>query len=119
GTEPGVYRVLRGDSVVAAFAVNAPSGESNLARMDEDELGALLAGWDVHATTSDGAWRRAMYRERLGSELWRPLLLVLLLVLAAETVAAASGRSRRASTSAAGAPAGGAREAHTVEVDAG
>jgi hypothetical protein len=94
GSDPGVYRMLAGDSTMAAFAVNPPATESDLARLDEDDLGALLPGWTLHPTTSDGAWRRAAYRERLGSELWRPLLIALLAVLIAETLVAASGTTR-------------------------
>jgi hypothetical protein len=96
GGEPGVYRLLRDDTAIAAFAVNPPAAESDLTRLQRAELDALLPGWTLHVTTSDGAWRRAMYRERLGSEIWRPLLLALLLVLAGETLVAASGRARHA-----------------------
>ena len=129
GTEPGVYRLLRRDSVVAAFAVNPPAAESDLSRLDGDGLDALLPGWTLHATTSGGAWRRVMYRERLGTELWRPLLLALLLILVAETIVAASGRARHAGTSSSPADAGGITtdggapesrtEARTAEADAG
>ncbi|HSK21013.1 MAG TPA: VWA domain-containing protein [Longimicrobiales bacterium] len=103
GGEPGVYRVLRGDSTLAAFAVNPPAAESDLSRLQESEMETLLPGWTVHGTTSDGAWRRAVFRERLGRELWRPLLIALLLVLASETLLAASGRVRRARAPTAGA----------------
>ncbi|HEX2166542.1 MAG TPA: BatA domain-containing protein [Longimicrobiales bacterium] len=94
GAEPGIYRILEDDSIVAAYAVNPPAAESDLARLEEDDLEAYLPGWALHVTTSDGAWRRAVYRERLGTELWRPLLLLLLIILAAETLIAASGRGR-------------------------
>jgi hypothetical protein len=103
GGEPGVYRVLRGDSTLAAFAVNPPAAESDLSRLEESDMETLLPGWTVHGTTRDGAWRRAVFRERLGRELWRPLLIALLLVLAAETLLAASGRVRRARAPTAGA----------------
>jgi hypothetical protein len=45
--------------------------------------------------TSGSGWRRAIYRERLGRELGRPLLIALLLILATETLVAAAGRARR------------------------
>lgn len=92
--EPGVYRLLQGDSVVAAFAVNPATAESDLERLDRRALQARLPGWDLHATSDAAAWRRAAFRERLGRELWRPLLLALLLVLLVETVVAAAGRTR-------------------------
>lgn len=106
GGEPGVYRVLRDDSTLAAFAVNPPAAESDLARLEAGDLADVLPGWTLHMTTSGGAWRRAVYRERLGSELWRPLLLALLLVLIVETLLAASGRARRAATGRAGTATG-------------
>jgi hypothetical protein len=94
GTEPGVYRVLRGDSVISALTVNPSAAESDLARMDERTLRAQLPGWDLHVTTDAGEWRRAAFRERLGRELWRPLLYALALVLLIETLIAAAGRVR-------------------------
>ena len=103
GGEPGVYRLVRDDSTLAAFAVNPPAEESDLGRLEESDLETLLPDWSVHAATSAGAWRRAVFRERLGRELWRPLLIALLLVLAAETLLAASGRVRRGRTATAGA----------------
>jgi hypothetical protein len=45
--------------------------------------------------TSGSGWRRAIVRERLGRELWRPLLVALLLILGTETIVAAAGRARR------------------------
>jgi hypothetical protein len=106
GAEPGIYRMLRDDSVRSAFAVNPPAAESELARLNHDELNTYLPGWRLHLTTGDGAWRRAAYRERLGRELWRPLLLALLVVLTVETLVAAAGNARSAGT-------------HAVEADAG
>jgi hypothetical protein len=95
--QPGVYRVLRGDSVALAVAVNAPAAESDLARLDRRGLEARLPGWTLHVTANAGAWRRAVFRERLGRELWRALLAAALAVLVLETVVAAAGRTRRAS----------------------
>ncbi|CAN5612636.1 hypothetical protein BH23GEM10_BH23GEM10_08070 [soil metagenome] len=95
GTVPGIYRVLAGDSTLAAWAVNPPAAESRLERIDERRLRALLPGWTLHVTTRAAAWRGAVFRERLGRELWRPLLFVLLAVLIVETIVAAAGRARR------------------------
>ncbi|HEX6308607.1 MAG TPA: BatA domain-containing protein [Longimicrobiales bacterium] len=106
GAEPGIYQLIRGDSVMAAYAVNPPAGESDLTRLAERELDAHLPGWTLHVTDNAGAWRRAAFRERLGHELWRPLLLALLLVLVIESLAAAAGRARRVGTRMAEADAG-------------
>jgi hypothetical protein len=93
--EPGVYRVMRGDSVELALAVNVPVTESDLERLDRRELEARLPGWTLHVTDDEGSWRRAVFRERLGRELWRPLLAAALAVLVLETIVAAAGRVRR------------------------
>ncbi|MGH7464243.1 MAG: hypothetical protein ACREK1_03650, partial [Longimicrobiales bacterium] len=111
GSEPGVYRLLRGDSTVTAYAVNPPAAESDLTRLEPGELDAYLPGWTLHVTTADGAWRRATFRERLGRELWRPLLLALLAILLVETLVAASGRARHTGTRAA--------DTRPAEADAG
>lgn len=95
GAESGIYRVFSGDSLTAAYAVNPAAAESDLRRLNRRELEARLAGWPLHVTTDPAAWRRAAFRERLGRELWRPLLLALLVVLAVETAVAATGRARR------------------------
>jgi hypothetical protein len=96
GAEPGIYTVLGGDSAIAAYAVNAPSAESDLRRLDAAALRTRLPGWTLHITDDARAWRRAAFRERLGRELWRPLLYALVLVLIVESIAAAAGRSRSA-----------------------
>ncbi|HUF51029.1 MAG TPA: BatA domain-containing protein [Longimicrobiales bacterium] len=96
GAAPGIYTVVRGDSVLAAYAVNPPASESDLTRLDERALPARVGADNVHVFSSAAAWRRAVYRERLGRELWRPLLVALLAVLLIETFIAAAGRTRRA-----------------------
>jgi hypothetical protein len=95
---PGVYRFMQGDSVALALAVNVPTAESNLARLDRRGLEARLQGWRLHVTDDEGAWQRAVFRERLGRELWRSLLIAALAVLVLETIVAAAGRVRRTDT---------------------
>jgi hypothetical protein len=80
--------------------VNPAASGSDLTRLDRRALEARLPGWTLHVTTDAGGWRRAIFRERLGHELWRPLLLALLLVLFVESVVAATGRGRRATSDA-------------------
>jgi hypothetical protein len=94
GAAPGIYRVLAGDAVIAAHAVNPAAAESDLARLDARALETRLSGWPLHITTDARAWRRAAFRERLGRELWRPLLYALGIVLLVESIVAAAGRSR-------------------------
>jgi hypothetical protein len=106
GTEPGVYRVLAGDTVAAALAVNPDPAASRLARLDRRSLEARLPGWRLHVTSDAGGWRRAIFRERIGREFWKPLVLALLLVLAVETAVAAAGPVRGATPQAARASEG-------------
>jgi hypothetical protein len=100
GAEAGIYRMLRGDTALAAIAVNAGAAASDLTRLDRRGLEARLPGWTLHVTTDPGTFRRAAFRERLGREIWRPLLLALLVVLVVETIVAAAGRSRTAAAAA-------------------
>jgi hypothetical protein len=104
GSEPGVYRLLRDDSVISAFAVNPAAASTDLTRMDRDGLEARLPGWQLHVTTDPGAWRRAAFRERLGREMWRTVMMIVLILLIVEMIVAASGRSRRHAADTTGAP---------------
>jgi hypothetical protein len=91
----GLYRLLSGDSLLAALAVNAPPGESDLTRLDAGRLRGTLQGWSPAVASSAAEWRASIYGARLGSELWRPALLLALALLVAEMLAAAAGRARR------------------------
>jgi hypothetical protein len=91
GAEPGIYGLLRGETMVAGMAVNAGSAASDLSRLDRRGLEARLPGWRLHVSTDAAVFRSAIFRERLGREVWRPLLFALLAVLFAEAVVAAAG----------------------------
>lgn len=91
----GVYKVLAGDAVVGAFAVNPPARESDLRRARAAGVTEAFTGWTLTTAASPAAWERAIYRARLGLELWRPLLLAALLLLATEAMVAASGATRK------------------------
>lgn len=91
--EPGLYRVLAGDSLVAVYAVNPPAAESSLDRVDVRELRRALDSWDPVTVDDAGDWGRAVYRRRLGRELWRPLIAVAIALLLAEALVAAAGRT--------------------------
>lgn len=91
---PGIYRVLAGDRIVDAFAVNPPAVESDLTRYERRQLTAALDGWRVRVSDDAGDWLRMIYQRRLGREVWRPLLLLALALLLVETLVAAAGRAR-------------------------
>lgn len=89
--EPGFYTFLAGDSVVRVEAVNPPPGESDLLRLDPDDLDTRV-GSDVTVVRREGAWERSVFRQRQGPRLWRPLLLLALALLLGEAMLAAAGR---------------------------
>jgi len=92
----GIYEVLAGDSVLRRIPVNPPMLESLLAPLEAAALEARL-GSDAVVVTAPDRWRREIFRERRGPELWWPLLAAALLLLLAESWLAASGASRRRS----------------------
>jgi hypothetical protein len=92
GGEPGIYRAMAGDSTLAVFAVNPPAWESELAQAGAGELASLLGGWSVATADDQDEWASEVYRERLGREIWRPLLLLALVLLLVEATIAAAGR---------------------------
>jgi hypothetical protein len=104
GSEAGIYRLLRSDSVVSAFAVNPAAEATDLTRLDGPGLEARLPGWQLHVTSDAAAWRRAAFRERLGREMWRTVLMMVLILLVVEMLVAASGRSRRPAADTTSAP---------------
>lgn len=89
--EAGLYTFVAGDSVVSVVALNPPTAESELARLERRALASAVGGEVVPVERADD-WPRAVYRRRVGPELWRPLLLAALLLLFAESFLATSGR---------------------------
>ncbi|HEX6694457.1 MAG TPA: VWA domain-containing protein [Longimicrobiales bacterium] len=88
------YRTAAGPAL-GAFAVNPPASESDLRVIPRDRFEALLEGWTVRTPSTADEWKRDIFRDRLGRELVRPLLLALLLLLVVEAGIAASGGFRR------------------------
>lgn len=89
--QPGIYRVLAGDSVLEEIAVNPPLAESQLAPADADRIRRALGPGAKLMEDDSTAWAAEVFTARLGTELWRPLLLALLVVLIAESGVAARG----------------------------
>lgn len=96
GAEAGIYEVLAGDSVIAAYAVNPPADESRLERLQPRRLATALGTRTLVTANTQAGWLNDIYRSRLGHELWRIALLLALVLLALEAMLAASGRARRA-----------------------
>ena len=89
---PGIYAVLRGDTVLDRIAVNAPLRESLLARLEGPALEAAL-GPNVRVVRDETEWGQASFMSRQGPELWRPLLVAAFVLLLVESWIAAPGRS--------------------------
>ncbi|MBI4513159.1 MAG: hypothetical protein HY702_03525 [Gemmatimonadetes bacterium] len=90
--EAGVYRVLAGDSLMGAFAVNPPASESDLVRATEEDARRRWRTSPILVIGgSESKWRAAIYRARRGRELTAPLLATLLALVLAESGLAAPG----------------------------
>ncbi len=97
---PGLYTVFRDDTLIAYVALNTPSHESLLERIEPGELRSLLGG-PVSMVGDSSRWERAIFVSGQGPELWWQLLVLALAVLVFESLLAASGPMRgRGATSA-------------------
>ncbi len=91
--DPGIYTILREDSVLARVALNASVRESLLDPLPQDALQERV-GDGVISVATPRAWSRETFTSRQGHELWRPLLLAALLLLLLESWMASSGSGR-------------------------
>ena len=91
--ESGIYRILRGDSVLDAVAVNPPVRES-LLDLAKGVVVVQAFGPEVRIFNDTTAWATAVFSSRQGDELWRPIVAIALLLLILESVVAASGASK-------------------------
>jgi hypothetical protein len=89
--QPGLYRVIRSDTTVAAFAVNAPSTASDVRPLRGADLARMFPGRDV-SVVGPRTWERRIFTQRLGRDIAIPLLLIAVLVLLVEAALAAAGR---------------------------
>jgi hypothetical protein len=98
GPDAGVYTLLAGDSVIGMIAANPPPIESDLTRGDARLLRTVLAGATVVTADRPDQWTDRIYRERVGREVWRFLVLLAVLILAVEALVAATGTTTRATS---------------------
>jgi hypothetical protein len=90
---PGIYQIFAGDQLIDAFAVNHDPVESDLTRLDDRELRAALPGWNPEMVKNPADWTDAIFHQRLGREIWKPLVLAALALLLIEGLVAAAGRA--------------------------
>ena len=91
--QAGIYEIVDRETVIGRIAVNVPVRESDLSRMDTDELRARY-GTDLTMARDSAAWTRAVFTRRQGLEVWRWLLVVVVGLLLAESWFAAAGPGR-------------------------
>lgn len=91
---PGIYDILRGDTVLSRVAVNPSPRESDLTRADPDAL-LRSVGPPLRSVTDPSEWPRRVFLRRRGRELWRPLVAAALTVLVLEALVAATGARSR------------------------
>lgn len=108
---PGIYEVLEDDSVVARRAVNPPTSESLLRRLDAAEAAGRIPG-PAQTVSGSEDWTSRIFLQRRGGEPWRILLLAALALLIGEGLLAAGGpRGRKSERET------GARVSPTTETD--
>jgi hypothetical protein len=90
---PGIYQIFTGDQLIDAFAVNPDPVESDLTRLDDRELRPALPGWNPEMVKNPADWTDAIFHQRLGREIWKPLVLAALALLLIEGLVAAAGRA--------------------------
>lgn len=96
--DAGVYTILHGDSTVGMVAVNPPALESDLRRADLRRLHDALPGAEIIGADRADEWRARIFRERVGREIWRFLVLATVALLAIEALVAAAGATSRRTT---------------------
>ena len=89
--EAGLYTFSAADSVISVVALNPPTAESELTRLERRQLESVV-GRELVVVERADAWSRAVFRSRVGPELWWPLVLAALLLLFAESFLATAGR---------------------------
>lgn len=89
--DPGIYTMLRGDTVLERVALNPSVRESLLDPLPRGALRDRI-GDDVTVVDDAGSWPREIFTSRQGHELWRPLLAAALLLLILESWMASAGR---------------------------
>jgi hypothetical protein len=95
GPDAGIYVLMAGDTVAGMIAANPPPVESDLTRVDARGLRTLLPDAEIVIADRPEQWRDRIFRERVGREVWRLLVLLAVLLLVAEAFVAATGSAAR------------------------
>jgi hypothetical protein len=90
---PGCYTLLNGDRPVDIFAVNIDAGETEIERIETEEIERRLPGRAITVLGLDDNLAEAVLAARYGREIWKILLWVVVGLLLVETLLA---RTRKA-----------------------
>lgn len=94
--EPGNYAIRDDARTLRAFSINAPRRESDLRPGRRERLERVLpeADWFWLYGRADEEWSNAIFRERRGRHLWRPVVILFFALAIVEASLAAAGRRR-------------------------
>jgi hypothetical protein len=90
---PGIYTVKNGSTVLQKTAVNVDPLESAAMPADDDKIERIfdqcgVSRSNIHSATLPQDIQRTVTEVRLGTELWKPLLIAALILLLIETILA-------------------------------
>jgi len=83
--EPGVYTLKAGDRTVSLLAFNVDRAESDIHRIEDDQIAEML-GTDIRELTPGGDIKSSIKEARFGRELWKEFLLFALVLLIIESL---------------------------------
>jgi hypothetical protein len=83
---PGVYHVdaTEAEKLAAVYAANIPDAESSLEQIDPARIEEMLEKGRVSVVRDLDSMERAVSKDRIGRELFAPLMLLLLIVITVE-----------------------------------
>ena len=83
---PGVYQVdsTEAEKLSALYAANIPDAESSLQQIEPTRIEEMLEKGRVSIVRDLDSMERAVSKDRIGRELFAPLMLLLLIVITAE-----------------------------------
>ncbi len=88
--KPGIYKIKTGKREVDRFAVNVDSRDSDLQKIETDEVEKKLEGLKLSYIHPDDDIEKAILQSRYGRELWKPFLWIAFGLLALEMYLARS-----------------------------
>ena len=80
----GIYKVMAGERLLAAFAVNPPPRESDLSTIEPQQLEEISGARQFYLVTEGASLDRIVRESRYGRELWRVFLVAALACLLIE-----------------------------------